>query len=114
MTIAKKINRTPSFPHGRSIKWPKVYRGLRRRGMSKEKAARISNSMSNKFRGGSRQPLSRRAGKKSIPEDILDKRPDLRKGSPDMSDVHVPGVGKAEKRRRRRGPRNRKDRKEEA
>jgi len=35
----------------------------------------------------------------------------LSKGSPDMSDVHTPGVGRKEKRRRRRG-RNRKDRKE--
>lgn len=50
----RNIKRTPDYPHGRSIKWPKVYRGLRRRGMSKEKAARISNAMSNKYRGGSR------------------------------------------------------------
>lgn len=75
-----KITRTPDYPHGRSIKWPKVYRGLRRRGMDKEKAARISNAASNKYRGGSRQPLSATAGRKPIPEDILDKRPDLRKG----------------------------------
>jgi hypothetical protein len=74
-----KITRTADYPHGRSIKWPKVYRGLRRRGMDKEKAARISNAASNKYRGGSRQPLSATAGKKPIPEDILDKRPDLRK-----------------------------------
>ena len=28
-----------------SILWPKVYEGLRKKGMSKERAARISNSM---------------------------------------------------------------------
>lgn len=77
--LKRNINRTPDYPHGRSIKWPKVYRGLRRRGMDKEKAARISNAASNKYRGGSRQPLSATAGRKPIPEDILDKRPDLRK-----------------------------------
>lgn len=75
----RNINRTPDYPHGRSIKWPKVYRGLRRDGASKEKAARISNAASNKYRGGRRLPLSAEAGKKPIPEDILDKRPDLRK-----------------------------------
>lgn len=76
----RNINRTPDYPHGSSIKWPKVYRGLRRRGKSKETAARISNAASNKYRGGRRLPLSGTAGKKPIPEDILDKRPDLRKG----------------------------------
>lgn len=84
----RKINRTPDYPHGRSVKWPKVYRGLRRRGFSKQAAAAISNSMSNKYRGGSRQPLSHRAGQKSIPEDILDKRPDLRKHAQHNQDDH--------------------------
>lgn len=98
----RNIRRTADFPHGRSIKWPKVYRGLRRRGMSKERAARISNAMSNKHRGGRRLPLSAKAGKKGIPEDILDKRPDLRKGQPAMSAVHTPGIGKREKKRRKR------------
>lgn len=30
---------------GRSILWPKVYEGLRRKGMSKTRAAKISNAM---------------------------------------------------------------------
>lgn len=99
----RNITRTPSFPHGKSIKWPKVYRGLRRRGMSKEQAARISNAASNKFRGGRRMPLSATAAKKPIPDDILDKRPELRKGQPDVGDVHVPGpLGPAIKRSRRK------------
>jgi hypothetical protein len=33
------------FPHGRSIKNPATYDALRRRGMSKYKAARISNGV---------------------------------------------------------------------
>lgn len=108
----RNINRTPDFPHGRSIKWPKVYRGLRRRGMSKEKAARISNAASNKYRGGRRLPLSATAGKKSIPEDILDKRPDLRKpggrnpkglkkADPAISDVHNDSVPQPTRRKRK-------------
>ena len=32
------------FPHGPSIKKPSTYDALRRKGMSKEKAARISNA----------------------------------------------------------------------
>lgn len=35
---------------GRSILWPKVYEGLRRKGMSKTRAAKISNSMANGHR----------------------------------------------------------------
>lgn len=46
----RKTKRTPGFPHGPSIKWPKVYEALRREGMSKEKAARISNAHWNKYR----------------------------------------------------------------
>lgn len=30
---------------GKSIKWPRVYEALKSKGMSKEKAARISNAM---------------------------------------------------------------------
>lgn len=38
----------PGHKHGKSVKWPKVYEALRRKGMSKKKAARISNSMAKK------------------------------------------------------------------
>jgi hypothetical protein len=40
------------MPRGkyRSIKWPKVYRALRRKGMSKTKAAKISNAQRKKSR----------------------------------------------------------------
>lgn len=41
---------TGPFPHGPSIKWPKVYEALRRAGMSKEQAAAISNAHWNKYR----------------------------------------------------------------
>lgn len=41
----------PGGNHGPSIKKPKVYDALRREGMSKTKAARISNSMAKKGRG---------------------------------------------------------------
>ena len=34
----------PGHRHGKSIKKPKVYEALRRKGMSKTKAARISNA----------------------------------------------------------------------
>lgn len=33
-----------------SIKWPRVYRALKRKGMSKTRAAKISNSMAGKRR----------------------------------------------------------------
>jgi hypothetical protein len=35
----------PGMSHGPSILWPRVYEALRRKGASKSKAARISNSM---------------------------------------------------------------------
>lgn len=38
-------------PHGASIKNPKVYDALRSHGMSKKRAARISNAMKSKGRG---------------------------------------------------------------
>lgn len=46
----RKTNRTPGFPHGPSIKWPKVYQALRRDGKSKSDAAAISNAHWNKYR----------------------------------------------------------------
>lgn len=47
----------PGSRHGPSIKRPKVYEALRRRGMSKTKAAKISNA------GTSRAKRSRMAKK---------------------------------------------------
>jgi hypothetical protein len=38
--------------HGNSIKHDKQYEGLRKKGMSKERAARISNSKGASKRGG--------------------------------------------------------------
>ena len=46
----RKTNKTPGFPHGPSIKWPKVYEALRRDGKSKSDAAAISNAHWNKYR----------------------------------------------------------------
>jgi hypothetical protein len=45
------------YPHGPSVKWPRVYEALRRRGMSKSSAAAISNAMWNRRRasGGRRK-----------------------------------------------------------
>lgn len=40
----------PGSKHGPSIKRPKIYDALRREGMSKTKAARISNAMAKKGR----------------------------------------------------------------
>lgn len=36
----------PGHSHGKSIKRPKVYEALKRKGYSKSKSARISNAMS--------------------------------------------------------------------
>jgi citrate lyase alpha subunit len=36
---------SPGFPHGKSIKNPITYEALKRSGMSKTKAARISNGV---------------------------------------------------------------------
>ncbi len=45
----------PGSRHGPSIKWPRVYEALRRKGYSKAKSARISNAMWRKrFRRGRR------------------------------------------------------------
>lgn len=38
----------PGHYHGKSIKSPRVYEGLRRRGYSKTKAAKISNGLRKK------------------------------------------------------------------
>jgi hypothetical protein len=46
------------YPHGPSVKWPRVYEALRRRGMSKSSAAAISNAMWNRRRGGARRKRS--------------------------------------------------------
>jgi len=44
----------PGHDHGKSIKNPKVYEALKRRGMSKSKAAAISNAARGKG-GGKRR-----------------------------------------------------------
>ena len=36
---------SPGFPHGKSIKNPATYEALRREGMSKQRAAKISNGV---------------------------------------------------------------------
>lgn len=43
----------------RSIKWPKVYEALKRKGMSKSRAAAISNSMANRRKAGGRKTRRR-------------------------------------------------------
>lgn len=50
----------PGSQHGPSIKWPRVYEGLRRHGYSKSRSAAISNAMYNRRKG--RGP-SRRKGR---------------------------------------------------
>lgn len=47
------------YPHGPSVKWPRVYEGLRKHGFSKSSAAAISNAMwkrrrAKEARGGKR------------------------------------------------------------
>ena len=46
----KKIKAFTKPGRSKSLYWPKVYDGLRRKGMSKEKSARISNAMYNRYR----------------------------------------------------------------
>ena len=48
----KKCKRTPLHPHCKSVKWSRMYEALRRKGYSKSKAARISNSAHNKWQQG--------------------------------------------------------------
>jgi hypothetical protein len=50
----------PGHRHGKSIKWPKVYEALKRRGYSKTKAAKISNAMAQRRRTGRRASKGRR------------------------------------------------------
>jgi len=53
--------RRGKFPHGRSVRNPATYDALKRQGMSKEQAARISNSALKK---GIRKGVHRRGGRK--------------------------------------------------
>lgn len=46
------VKRTPTYPHGPGVKWPRLYRKFRRKGWTKEKAARVSNEMYNKIKSG--------------------------------------------------------------
>jgi hypothetical protein len=46
------VGRHGHRPHGKSILWPALYEHLRRKGYSKEKAARISNAAWKKKRMG--------------------------------------------------------------
>lgn len=46
------VKRTPVHPHGPGVKWPRLYRKFRRKGWTKEKAARVSNEMYNKIKSG--------------------------------------------------------------
>lgn len=55
----------PKSKHGSSIKDPKQYEALRDEGMSKEKAARISNASDNE----GRSEVGRRGGKGEAYED---------------------------------------------
>ena len=43
------------FPHGKSIKKPKVYDALRKKGYSKSKAAAISNALAGGGKRGKRK-----------------------------------------------------------
>lgn len=51
----------PGKSHGPSIKKPKQYEGLREKGMSKQRAAAISNANAR----GSGNPASRKGGRNS-------------------------------------------------
>jgi len=46
------VKRTVLYPHGPGVKWPRLYRKFRRKGWTKEKAARVSNEMYNKIKSG--------------------------------------------------------------
>ena len=45
----------PGHNHGKSIKNPRVYEALRKKGYSKTKAAKISNAQRHKGKGGHRR-----------------------------------------------------------
>jgi hypothetical protein len=51
--------------HGPSVKDDKQYEGLRKKGMSKERAARIANSPGSSSRGGKASGSGRKGGRKS-------------------------------------------------
>lgn len=80
--VDKKIHTSARYPHGRSIKWPRVYRALRRQGKSKSAAAAISNAHWNKYRRWGRAGMP---GPKSMAERQRQQR--LRKVL--MGDFHV-------------------------
>jgi hypothetical protein len=52
ITASGPVKRTVQYPHGASIKWPRLYRRLREKGYDKSKAAAISNSSYNKIVSG--------------------------------------------------------------
>jgi hypothetical protein len=49
--------------HGSSVKNDKQYEGLRKKGMSKSRAAAISNSEGSSSRGGKKKAAGRKGGK---------------------------------------------------
>jgi hypothetical protein len=58
------MDRTVAKDHGPSVKNDKQYEGLREKGMSKSRAAAISNSPGASSRGG-KKAAGRKGGKKS-------------------------------------------------
>lgn len=48
--MGRKKGKSKRYPHGKSIKNGRVYEALRRKGMSKSKAAAISNAQKQKGR----------------------------------------------------------------
>ena len=46
----REVSRLPGKKHGPAIKKPKTYEALKKKGMSKSPAARISNAQANKSR----------------------------------------------------------------
>ena len=51
--------------HGPSVKNDKQYEGLRKKGMSKERAAKIANTEGASKKGGKKSKGGRKGGKKS-------------------------------------------------
>lgn len=54
--------------HGKSIKNDQQYEALRKKGMSKEKAARISNDPQSSHKGGKSEKLDERSKKELLGE----------------------------------------------
>jgi hypothetical protein len=50
----KEVCSLPGKKHGPSVKKPKTYEALKKKGMSKSRAARISNAQANKEKSKSR------------------------------------------------------------